>query len=790
MSATVKQPTLRLTKGLHNLSDGITRMLTWIAETRDHSARLAQEADGLTIKLRRSRHQVRQLTGALAQESTLALYGVSQAGKAWLLRQLVADAQGQLSTQSGGSLDYFTHINPGNQDCALVTRFSHRPLAVADAWPVELTLLTQTELTQLVLKTFLQSGGVWPDRQRIAARLEMLRPLRHPQPQPGISADEMVVLRDFADRHDDARQPVLARHYWPEVIALAPYLAVDDRARLFSLLWSDDATLSETWRRMAHTLQALDNAPRVYAASDLLVDNARLPAESLISPLAAIGLGTDRDRAITLQPANRQLPPVTVALGELSLLALELHIPLSTPPRQALFDRVEVLEIPGYGVPLEEDARHDRRRLEQQNPLAARLISAKRNLLLEYYRDRQAIDRLVVCAAAGQRNEAKAVGRQLHQWAMSRLTPTAHPAPSRKPALVWAITPFDAGHRQQHNADEAVQRHVGAPGEQWGTLLAQDQASVQRMANWLQAEMHPQDKLTYLSGQLNALRHEWRTGLLASWAPTPPAAKQQIADSLLKVLQTRTGLHGELLERLQPSRDALRQRYLTPEADTLSGETTPAAAHFGIGFDFDLFADTPPPVPVSDSRATHVNGDDAFADQVHRDWISHLRGLAEEEEVRQLLEVDKTTLIRLTEELITASFRLGIVEKLRLALVGQDTATSREEKVDRQVTRALTVLGDFIAWLGFAGQPAAQRPDSRVNRGEKIFARPPVPTLQPGQRLTRLSAQPANTTAFYIYDWLVGLDALITQNGSYSAAEALPDAQRQSLADALALFAE
>ncbi len=38
------------------------------------------------------------------------------------------------------------------------------------------------------------------------------------------------------------------------------------------------------------------------------------------------------------------------------------------------------------------------------------------------------------------------------------------------------------------------------------------------------------------------------------------------------------------------------------------------------------------------------------------------------------------------------------------------------------MTKALTVLGDFIAWLGFPQIDETLRPDSRINRGHKIFA--------------------------------------------------------------------
>lgn len=48
---------------------------------------------------------------------------------------------------------------------------------------------------------------------------------------------------------------------------------------------------------------------------------------------------------------------------------------------------------------------------------------------------------------------------------------------------------------------------------------------------------------------------------------------------------------------------------------------------------------------------------------------------------------------------------------------------------DRQISQALAILGDFVAWLGFQRRDAATRPESRVNPGQPIFTPPPQPAV-------------------------------------------------------------
>ena len=795
-AVTLKQQASPFSQQLAEMNEGIDRALSWIDTQRVQSPRLDMEADGLKLSLRRGKYQLRQMQAA-SDINTLGFYGLSQAGKASLLQALVGDVQGNLTAAFGGkALNYLTHINPGNQDYGLATRFSHCRDIEDVSRPLALTLLSEAEMTRMVLMAYLQQpkGAGAGEAKTLEARLEHLQRLRQSQPVNGVTSDELVALWDFSRRQDSDRAALLNRHFWPQACELAPQLSVDDRAQLFALLWNDDEALTALWRQLAHTLCMLQHAPRALAPLSLLVDESLLPAELLFSNAT---MPNHTQRLVEVVPcfADRSAAPITLALAELQLLTLEVLVPLSTPPRQALFDRVEVVDIPGYGAALDEDARQEQAQAAQRYPLFARLMQARRALFLEFYGERQELDMVLVCTAASQRQNASLVGRMLTQWLK-----TMQRSNGEKPTLIWAVTRFDGRYAQAVNIDEAVQRQTGTAGSDWGSMLAQDAGGVERMAAWLQTELKPENKRARLEAQRQRLSSELAGQLLANWAQpvNDVQQKQQIADNLLKALQTRTGLHGELLERLQPSREQLRALYLLPQQQmtTAGSPVTPAApnlpaSHFGIGFEFDLFSNQPEPTLAGENEELTLDNDSLFAHNVQRYWIHHLRSLPDNNGLLSLLGVSKSTLQMLVEELITASFRLDVAGNLLRTLTEHEAANApREGKVDRQVSRALTVLGDFVAWLGFLQREVSQRPDSRVNRGEKIFAQPQTPAVTFGsaQRLTRLSPAPANTTAFYIYDWLVGLNSLIVENNGCAGGSEIADSARRPLQQALKLI--
>lgn len=775
------------------VSEGLSNALTWLDNSRSSAMRLDIEATNLKTKLRRCRRQADRLHATVAERTTLAFYGQSQAGKAWLISSLVGDSQQRLvSGMAGKTLDYFSHINPGNQDCGIVIRFKPQTRSENSQWPCELTLFSEADITCMVLRCGLAQPATPPDEAQMMMQLSNLQRHRQPQASAGITSDQMVSIYDFMLRHDALRQKPLSNDFWPAAIELAPWLTVDDRAQLFALLWNGDRVLTDLWRQLAHRLQSLGGCRNVLAPLSLLTDEMQLPTEALLNPAsaAALNMADDSNVQIVPCPHGRAATAQNISLAELVLLTAELHIPLSLSPRAALSAAVDVLDIPAEYEPQDGAIHQDAR---QKNPRLADLIQAKRGYLLEYYSDRQAVNLLVVCGAASSRNQVKTVSKALEHWVRTTQGENTQQRSPHRPGLIWAITRWDRRHFQ-HNHDEAVQRRIGHAGDMWGSMLVPDDAGMQRMASWLETALHSEVKTSRLSQQLAELQHEVADNLLASWQyrdseNQQPEKKQHIAETLLKVLQSRTGLHGELLERLQPCRDELRRLWLRLPQAQADAHAASTLSHFSIGITFDLFSEQSDAAPQL--SFTEADRDDQFAQNVLRYWVNHLRNLPENASLLALLNMDKATLQLLVEELIIASFRLRVGELLRQALTESETiAGDHNAKADRQVLRAMTVLGDFVAWLGFLQQSEAQRPQSRINRGEKIFAQPTMPAVSFGEtlRLTRLSAAPANSTAVYIYDWLVGLSALIVQNSDDCAASELKPAQRQQLLEIVQLI--
>lgn len=779
---------------LQVITQHVDLALDWLESTRQHSPRLDIEADSLRVKLHRCRYQAVSMQELPQHFPSIGFFGLSQAGKSYLISALAAGESGQLVLNlAGRTLDFDSHINPGNQACGVVTRFTHRAGINNHDFPIEIAILAEYELAKAMVDAFIHDfsfdeADQERDEEFIADHLSALSALCLPEPVAGFSEDDAVALWDAVNRRIGARGKTLDLYFWPSAVRLAPYLSVDNRARLFSLLWSEQEELTAAYVGLGHILQRLSSVERVAAPLSVLVDDMQLPTEGLLSVDVLSNANSPLDFSVQVCPQvkGKTMKPVELSISELSMLAREITLPLAGTPREAQFQQMDVLDIPGLGQSLESE-------FEPSCSLLHVLQQAKVYGLLERYADNQQIAALMVCTAATARSQTHNAGKVLAHWAKAMRSDAEH----RKPTLIWALTAFDQRVTQGKNYDEAVQRHVGLPGDSWGSMLVTDKSGVRRMVDYLATEANSDATLRQLAMKLEALRRELAENLLGNWLllseQQEEQEKQRIAQILLKTLQTRTGVHGELLERLLPTRDELRRLYLqqrlqqrfVAESAAQSGDNTLPIMNgdpFGIEMNIDLVADV-----VSETSAIEQQAlpEGNFATQAYQYWVNHLRNLSENGALLTLLGVAKPELELLLQELITASVRMEIPRSLSQTLFNTELAgVDNQMLADRQVSRVLGVLGNFVAWLGFQNVAEAKKPDSRVNRGQKIFAKPPAMNAASwgkSQRLTKLSAAPSNNTGFYIYDWLVGLSEMIIQNQGYSAARELSQQQEMQL---------
>lgn len=117
-----------LAQGWAAIARGCLDARGWVEAVRGGSRRLDNEADKLNLSLLRSRNLASNLAYVASTSMTVGFFGISQAGKSYLISALAAGSQGALEAAYGDRrVDFIKEVNPvgsGKEATGLVTRFT------------------------------------------------------------------------------------------------------------------------------------------------------------------------------------------------------------------------------------------------------------------------------------------------------------------------------------------------------------------------------------------------------------------------------------------------------------------------------------------------------------------------------------------------------------------------------------------------------------------------------------------------------------------------------------------
>ena len=110
------------------LGQAIGGAIDWVSETRTTAKSVDREADPTIESLRRIRNKSRRLAKAASRPPAIGIFGISQAGKSFLVDSLSKGENGRVESMFGNTrLDFMKHVNPpggGKEATGLVTRFT------------------------------------------------------------------------------------------------------------------------------------------------------------------------------------------------------------------------------------------------------------------------------------------------------------------------------------------------------------------------------------------------------------------------------------------------------------------------------------------------------------------------------------------------------------------------------------------------------------------------------------------------------------------------------------------
>lgn len=358
------------TRNSNDIVDAVARLeqggadaRIWIDRVRGASASVANQADGLIELTRRARLAARRIGGSMHRRNCVGVFGPSQAGKSYLVSALAKRKDSPLFLEFGGAhLDFLKEVNPAGdrESTGLVSRFTKHAGSPDPDFPVELRLLSETDLVKIFANSFLSDFDTnnmdvdLPDEEAIR---EIVRELEGnvkvgANPAPHLDEIELFDLGEYFRQNFRSRIGQLDRAgYWDAVIRIGGRLPTRQRARLFALLWGNLEPFTDMFIMLATALESLGNAKEARAGLNSLAPReAGSPPEpsTIIDVTILKRLGTDRDAGdtIAVRPATDAGQAIQMPRATMCALTAEVKLVIQEAP-WPFMEHTDLLDFPG-----------------------------------------------------------------------------------------------------------------------------------------------------------------------------------------------------------------------------------------------------------------------------------------------------------------------------------------------------------------------------------------------------------------------------------------------------------
>ena len=449
-----------LKEAVHRLEDGGEQARTWIDEVREESSSVANQADSLIETTRRARLAARRTGAAVHRRNCVGVFGPSQAGKSYLVSALARRLDKPLKIDFSGDVkDFLKEINPAGdrESTGLVSRFTRHATEPDREYPVELRLLSETDLVKIIANSFLcdfdpnNMSIEPPDEQEIR---ETIREAESTMLGAGSAARhldeiELFDLGEYFRRHFRNRVVALDRaDYWNALIRTAARLPIERRARLFAMLWGGLEPLTGLFVSLATALERIGNAPEARVSISGLIprETADPPRPNTIIDVAVLNrLNSPEDARDTvgLKPLGPDGPgqPTELPRATLTALIAEVKLVMVDAP-WPFFEHTDLLDFPGARSRLKlthlpADPDGDERQIREL------FLRGKIAYLFQRYTDELELSAMLLCMPPSVQ-EVKDLAGMVRSWIETTHGKTPESRRDRTGnALFLVLTKFD-----------------------------------------------------------------------------------------------------------------------------------------------------------------------------------------------------------------------------------------------------------------------------------------------------------------------------------------------------------
>jgi hypothetical protein len=431
-----------------------TDALGWF---RAFPRRIAAQRGVLEKEFRLAAVEARKLAAAARRPVAVGVYGLSQAGKSYLISTLARPPGRELYADLDRPRGFLAEINPESEKEAtgLVTRFTMRREKGPEGFPVRFRLLTEIDLVKILANSWYRdakdaeaAGAVAPgEAAEVLARAE--GEASSAREHGELAAEDVWDLQNYFE--NEFRSYVTAQDFrgvfWDRMAEALPRLPLARRIELYALLWNRFQPFTALLERLTARLAALRFDRDAFAPIGALVpktesvlsvdtlDHLHDPVQPGIEIVGASGARTRLTR-----------PELTALIAELQITMMELPWPI--------LERTDLLDFPGARERAGKN--HADEIPADPKQLGFYFLRGKVAYLFERYAAERELNALLLCIKESNNPYDATIRQSIRQWIERTHGEKPEERARVETALFIVLTRMDMHFNRTPGRDEAA----------------------------------------------------------------------------------------------------------------------------------------------------------------------------------------------------------------------------------------------------------------------------------------------------------------------------------------------
>ena len=378
-----------------------------------------EEKESMLNQIHETKAEVAVLNNSILTKPVFALFGISQVGKSYLVKNLLSiDGKSlEIELPDKEKIDFLQAINPkggGTESTGVVCRFTIDSVFIDPDYPIQVKLLDIKDLVLILCDSFfsdIMKLDYYPSIQDFDHHVEKFKTYveTSESSQFDLTEDDIYYLKNYFETYLERISPmannVSKSSFWIEIAQIIERIDETKWGALFEIFWTSEPNFTTLFEKLLTGLKAVSYQKSVYVTKNaILRDDGKM-----LDVVRVNGIYNQEELTEILLPNNQK---INFDLYMLSALTSEITMPVNkdVAEQKQFLKNTDLLDFPGARSRKPYEIENVKKEITPEL-----LLRGKISYLFNKYSSNYEINNLLFCIKDWN-NEVKEIPLLLNDW--------------------------------------------------------------------------------------------------------------------------------------------------------------------------------------------------------------------------------------------------------------------------------------------------------------------------------------------------------------------------------------